>query len=239
MKNLIMMLVLAFTGSGLFSNNPVEPQNHQVIAFSGLKLRAEPNTSGKVLKIIPFGQSVEMLETEIKRQSIEWLSGHWVKVRFEGKTGYVFDAFLTELPIPKNDYELSRNDADISYPLLSWMEHNFKLVSKSDTLETNEYFKRTQYFQDSITVSTTEGQYAFELTVDLPGLRLGDAYNISRSLLLTKLERELFEENTLFVSNSDGIIDEIKVDLDAPIRITKTDDGVSINVRSYQYICGL
>jgi len=241
MKNLVVMLILAFAGTSLYPAASEEPiqNNPKVIAFSGLKLRAEPNKSGKVLKVIPFAQSVEILDTLDNVQSVEWLTGRWVKIKYEGRTGYVFDAFLTPLPIPVNDYELSQNDADISYPLLSWAEHNLKVVAGNDTIRHNNHVKLVQYFEDSIVVTRKEGSYAFEVTVDIPNIRLGDAYNLARSLLLSQKERTLFEENTLYVSNDEGVVDRISIDIDAPVDIIKRSDGVLIKVRSYQYVCSL
>lgn len=239
MKNLILMLVMACSCSFLFSNLPILQHDPTVIAFSGLKLRAEPNVSGKLLKVIPFGQKVETLDTLEETYTIEWIQGNWTKVKYEGKTGYVFDGFLSPLPIPVNDYELSQSDADISYPLLAWAEKNFKSIAVNDTIESKSHDKLIQYLETGIILTRKENKYAFEVGIDIPNIRLGDAYNLCRALLLTQTERELFEENTLFITNSDNIVDRVKIDIDAPIEIRRTGDGVSITVRSYQYICGL
>ncbi len=239
MKKTIIMLVLGFTCASLYAYTGPIQSPQKVIAFSGLKLRAEPNMQGKVIKVIPFAQQVEILDTITTVQSVEWLEGNWVMVQYEGRKGYVFDAFLTDLPIPINDYELSQEDADISYPLLAWAENNYRIVSKNDTVQNNNHYKIIQFFEDEIVASRKESDYVFEVNVDIPNIRLGDAYNLCRSLLLTKNERELFEENTLFIANTDGIVDRVKVDIDAPVELIKTGDGVTIKVRSYQHVCGL
>jgi hypothetical protein len=239
MKNTILIILLSFIGSSIHSA-PIPSQDPlKVIAFSGLKLRTSPDMNGKVLKVIPFGEKVFLKERQNKSLTVEWLEGQWALVEFEGKSGYVLDAFLTSLPIPMNDYELSQSDADISFPLLSWVEHNFKLIAKTDTVENQMYTKIVQHFEKGITVSRKEGPHAYQLVVEIPGIRLGDAYNLSRSLLLTKLERKLFEESSVFISNESSTVDKVKIDLDAPIEIKKLNGGVEIKVLSYQQVCGL
>lgn len=239
MKNIILIITIGFTLSSVYANHHPLQDPFKVIAFSGLKMRSNPSMDSKVIKIIPFGESVEIQERQQLNHTVEWLEGEWIKVNYEGRTGYVLDAFLTSLPIPVNDYELSQHDADITYPLLSWVEHNYNIVSKSDTIENHNHYKIVQHFEDGIHMSRKESYHAFQVTVEIPGIRLGDAYNLTRSLLLTKLERELFEEQSLFISNSQSIVDKIKIDLDAPIEISQSSDGVEIKVISYQQVCGL
>ena len=157
MKNLILILILAFTGLNLYSKHqPIEPL-HRVTAFSGLKMRLAPNMESRTIKIIPFAEKVLVEERDSTSQMVEWLEGSWVKVKYEGREGYVFDAFLTSLPIPFNDYELSAGDGDISYPLLSWIESNFEAVSKLDTVEYNNHIKIVQSFNNGM-VSTVKGK---------------------------------------------------------------------------------
>jgi len=239
MKNTILILIITFTLSSIYANHKPQQDPIKVIAFSGLKMHSNPSMNSKVLKVIPFGESIEVQERQQINQTVEWLDGEWLKINYEGRIGYVLDAFLTSLPIPVNDYELSQHDADISFPLMSWVEHNYNIVSKSDTIENHNHYKIVQHFEDGILVSRKEGNHAFQVTVEIPGIRLGDAYNLTRSLLLTKLERDLFEEQSLFIINSQSIVDKIKIDLDAPIEISQSSDGVEIKVISYQQVCGL
>ena len=239
MKNTILILLLSFLHGLGYSNHTFHQDPQKVIAFSGLKLRTSPNMNGKVITVIPFGESVEIQEKQDSSVTIEWLEGTWAKVDFEGQTGYVLDAFLTHLPLPMNDYELSQGDYDISFPLLSWVEHNFKMVSKTDTIENYNHDKIVQHFENGITVSRKEGQHAFEVKVRIPGIRLGDAYNITRSLLLTKKERDMFEEESLFIANDTMVVDKVRIDIESPVEISRVHDGVQIKVLSYQQVCGL
>lgn len=78
-----------------------------VFITSGLKLREKPSSKSEVLTTIPIGKKVlikKQLLREYQHQdsfaTIRLIKGHWVKVSFEGKTGYVFDGYLSSLPYP-------------------------------------------------------------------------------------------------------------------------------------------
>lgn len=239
MKNLILILIIAFAAVQSQGNTEPQQEAKTVIAFSGLKLRTAPNMDSKVLKVIPFAEKLIVESYGSTLLSIEWLEGRWAKVSYEGRKGYVFDAFLTSLPIPFNDYELSAGDGDLSYTLLSWLENNYRLTAKADTVEYNNHIKTVQQHAGGITASIKESPHAFQIRVELPDIRVGDAYNLLKSMLKTKSERERFENSALFISEPDGSIDQIKIEAEAPVEIRKTNSGVEIVVTSYQHICGL
>ena len=128
--------------------------------------------NGKVITVIPFGESVEIQEKQDSSVTIEWLEGTWAKVDFEGQTGYVLDAFLTHLPLPMNDYELSQGDYDISFPLLSWVEHNFKMVSKTDTMKTGEIDRVFDGIEEQARQADPTGQ-GINIRTSVPEMNLG------------------------------------------------------------------
>jgi hypothetical protein len=94
--------------------------NAVVIATGGLKLRATPGQSGKTLALAPFGAKVQVLNRDkgeygqvvydppARRDTIGTLYppyhpgnerlhiGYWLKVRYAGKTGYMFSGFLAD-----------------------------------------------------------------------------------------------------------------------------------------------
>lgn len=80
-----------------------------IFALSGLKMREEGNANGKVLSSMKFGEKVVVLDTfstgNKGKQTIEGFAGRWIKVRYEAIEGYVFDGFLSALPVPKMNYK--------------------------------------------------------------------------------------------------------------------------------------
>lgn len=240
MKKLICLLLFSSSFGFVFSNGPLTEGKVHVLAFSGLKIRTAPNLDSKVLDIVPFGESIELIEKGSVPDVIEWISGHWSRVDYHGTQGYVFDGFLTKLPVPVRDYELTQNDLDLSYTILAWAENNFDYIQEPDTVESNQAHKLTQYLQHNIMVTRTETDQYFKSTIEIPNFRIGEAYNLVKSMLLTKNERKVFDANALFISNRDGIIDKIKIDIDKPVEIKKThNDSIKISVVSFHEGCGI
>ncbi len=101
-----------------------------VWAGNGLNLRAAPHTSAKIIGKIPFTDFVicQSSKTEVdylkqaeyvadkvtispEKTNILDLHGNWAKVIFDGKTGYVFDAYLSKLsPVALPEQERSLLD---------------------------------------------------------------------------------------------------------------------------------
>ena len=65
-----------------------------VTAKAGLNVRATPDSGGSKLGLIPFGESVEITETQSGETAIAGKTGHWVKVKWKNINGWAFDAFL-------------------------------------------------------------------------------------------------------------------------------------------------
>jgi len=80
MKNLIAFILITVFSGQLMSNNIPENKTAHVYAFSGLKLRIQPNMESEVLEIIPYGDKVQVLNNSGHSQRIEWMSGEWVEV---------------------------------------------------------------------------------------------------------------------------------------------------------------
>lgn len=239
MKNLIVFLTLTFfSGSLLSHNNPVPEKSNRVYAHSGLKLRIEPSTHSEVIKVIPYGDRVTVLETHDEQQRIEWMNGNWVKVAYDNTEGYIFGGFISDLPMPKMDFELTSDDLDVTYPLISWAEHNFDEIRQSDTLMVDGLHRLTQHMENGITLVRRDTKYDFTVILTLPETEIEEAYNLVKSILLTKPERVTFNNKSIFVANNVGDIHRIKVQVDDPIELRKMKDGsVKILVTSFHHGC--
>lgn len=60
----------------------------------GLRLRAQPSTSGKILSVIPQGSGMILLSAQVVVAS----GYHWMNVKYNGLTGWVAAEYLTEAP---------------------------------------------------------------------------------------------------------------------------------------------
>jgi hypothetical protein len=71
-----------------------------VVARSGIKLRERPDLQAKALMVIPFGAKVYPASSPksddpgIRFTDADGIMGNWARIRYNGKTGYVCNAYL-------------------------------------------------------------------------------------------------------------------------------------------------
>lgn len=116
----LVLCLFAFAGAS-FSQ-----QGFTVISNNGLKLRETPDRNSRVLAVAPFGAKVAVLTKEkgnygkveydppARRDTIGQLfptrydsrqaghAGYWWKVRYNGKSGYMFSGFLADSALLHN-----------------------------------------------------------------------------------------------------------------------------------------
>lgn len=89
-----------------FEEHNISKYLNEVIAESGLNMRKAPQLDAEVVTKIPFGaritlmdnksfgiDTVTIIKTEVKELIIR---GHWLKVHYKGKYGYVISSYLRE-----------------------------------------------------------------------------------------------------------------------------------------------
>lgn len=74
-----------------------------VSAKTGLSMREKPDANAKVLEKIPYGTKITTIDDggEWKEIVTEGLTGYWRQVKFNNKTGYVVDSYLSSWVPPK------------------------------------------------------------------------------------------------------------------------------------------
>jgi len=244
MKNLIAFLFWSLGATCLFGTDtlttlptPTLPVSY-VYAQSGLNLRSAPETNGQVIKVIPFGDKVEILELTDKQQQIEWIDGLWVKVRHGEQEGYLFEGFLSSLPLPSViDGTTTRDDLDLTYPLINWADLNFDQVQSADTLEADKSYTLTRYLEKGNWYSQTDSEYRYRLNVLLKDTKLTEVHNLLKSMLQTKPERITYMNKSTYISNVEGQIEKIRVELKQPVQLTSVGGDVLITVTSYHEAC--
>jgi uncharacterized protein len=76
---------------------------HEVTAQPSLVVRDKPSVTGNKIGTVPHGGKINVLEATGKTDNIGGRSGTWVKVQWQSKQGYAFDAFLDKLSTEKAD----------------------------------------------------------------------------------------------------------------------------------------
>jgi hypothetical protein len=97
MKPFVFVAIILFT-----INVAAQTNTWYVSAKAGLSMREKPDQSSLVLDKIPYAAKISLSEDgEAIRIKTENLNGVWRKVNYNGKSGYVVDAYLFEVPPPK------------------------------------------------------------------------------------------------------------------------------------------
>jgi hypothetical protein len=84
----------------LIINIFAENQPFYTIAKSGLNLRAEANTSSKVLTTIAYGEEVIIVTNYVADIKVDNMSGYWVKVKYKNLTGFLVNIYLVPNKAP-------------------------------------------------------------------------------------------------------------------------------------------
>lgn len=161
-----------------------------VHAPSGLKLRATPD--GDAIVTVPFGSKLKVIQDKITKPSkiVDGLNGSWAKVDFDGKTGFIFDGYLSFLPTPKT-YHTS---------LLDYCRDTFTrvtdlLIASVDNCddEQEEVPKSVvqvfSYKGHNIVYTKYEDYFSQEETISITGISNEEAYLISVALFGDEIKK--------------------------------------------------
>lgn len=121
-KTLLTFILLASHANFCFGQLPYFEVGDifTVIAKSGANLRDSARADSKKIITIPFGEKVISKSLYQGYGNFDERQGGWIKVRYNGKEGYIFTGFITHLKIPS----LNVNQLDCGY--LSWFENIFQ-----------------------------------------------------------------------------------------------------------------
>ncbi len=99
MRKVFLFLFVAFSFNCF--GQPFGP--FYVSAKTGLSMREKPDAASKVLEKIPYGTRITTIDDggEWKEIVTEGLTGYWRQVKFNNKTGYVVDSYLSSWAPPK------------------------------------------------------------------------------------------------------------------------------------------
>lgn len=236
MKNLIKIFVLVLFASGAFANTdkPTEGSTLQVIAPSGLNLRALPSMSADAILTMPHGAEVTLLEfeksTELTR--VEWIDGKWIKVEYNGVSGWAFDGFLTILNVPSHDLETTHEYLDLGRALEMWARHNF-YASEIDTILTDGSETIKYELENNQFLRVSDTGYTNVTELHLEGVRVMEAYQLINAMVKNKRNKQIVSENSIFIEK-DGVINHVKINIEPEITIRKTyDNQVRILIEEY------
>jgi hypothetical protein len=79
------------------------PETFYVAHKAGLSIREKPDVKAKVLDKIPYAAKITISYSETDTVSIttDGMTGYFRKVTYNGKTGYIINCYLFQIPPPK------------------------------------------------------------------------------------------------------------------------------------------
>lgn len=110
MRHIVLSLIISCLSTSL----AYASDWYKAIAEPTLVVRDAPDVSGDKLGNVPYGGKIKVLEWLGAQESIGGRQGQWVKVQWQGKTGYVFDAFIVPMAAdpPKTSHNATSTDSD-------------------------------------------------------------------------------------------------------------------------------
>jgi hypothetical protein len=234
----MMAIILLLPLFSLAIQSYTSGQQLNVLATSGMNLRDA--SKGTVLQKIPYGARIKTLQAKstTNPETIEGIQGNWVKVEYNGATGFVFDGFLSTLPAP----ELSENDLrnyliTKTHPLSGLVRAYSYLTAEgresnavalytlgNDTLVYNELNQVERFITESLTIPGATAEEAYLLIRALHH----EKYMLATSAIAENVENESTASNALalkgFVLNG--------------ISTLMNEDGEEYEVNNY-YTCDL
>ena len=209
-----------------------------VQALNGLKLRLEPTFRSQVITILDYGEVVTYLgdTPESSPISVGYSIGKWVHVDVNGLEGYLFDGFISRLPIP----EVLPHTEYLTSVLEQYAHGNFHLIqtdtiARSSEMDERFHVKYKYDFEDNIKLYYNAFWQSESIKLEIPNIRIMDAYHLVNALLTVSDLKSIYGEGLVFKINEEGQIYEISDRLKEDI-IIKSNVNNTVTIEFITYV---
>ncbi len=253
MKAIIMQLMALLLSCGSILANPIDTtkattdtfgyERHTgesliVHAIDGLKLRLEPSFQSRVITVLDYGEVLTQLGEVPGSElfSVGYTTGKWIHVDMNGLDGYVFDGFVSSLPIPEvlphTEYLIAvlEQYANLNFNLLST-----DTIARSSEMDERFHVKYRFNFEDNIRMQHDSYWEYESVKLEFPNIRIMDAYLLVKALLIVSDLKSLYGEGLIFKVNEGGEIYEISDRYREDI-IIKQHAGNSVSIEFKTYV---
>ena len=200
-----------------------------VAANSGLRLRVKPDMKSPTIKVLDFGQVIDVTKIDPHQQDrIGWIDGHWIKVKAGHVSGWVFDGFLSTMSIPDHEDHLCTDCASLIYPLERYILDHYLSECSEELADTSEdILVSSVLYDDGIQFDKSIGEGWYQAEVTFQGRRINEVLNVFRGMLVGSLMRSDFEQSLIFHQDGKGRLNKIEVKLFADgLTIERTGEDI-------------
>jgi len=102
----LLIIVLLILNFGIANSQNYEIGDSLFVnANGGLNLREEANAKSKIISLLNYGESVYIKSKLENREQLKigWMNGNWVEIKTNKYEGFVFDSYLSKLPVIELD----------------------------------------------------------------------------------------------------------------------------------------
>jgi hypothetical protein len=186
-----------------------------VVANSGLRLRTSPNTDAGTIRILPYGESVRVVDThgfdEANAGKAGWYEGHWIYVASDRVHGYLFDAYLSSLSPITHEDELCTEPLHFAAPMQAYLQNHYPARSDEQGSAYREDIDQCiTYYDRNISMTATSGHGWYKTDVRFGGYRLCEVANLLRSMLIGNELLQVFDESMTFHTDKFGQLSRVR-----------------------------
>jgi len=155
-----------------------------VWVLRGIKLYKSPDSKSTITATIPYGVSIQVLSEEIDSLKSSFgkitnditpvpvtLKGHWVKVKWSQKEGYVFDGYLSKMPCLKLKENGSPEEVD------TYIKRNYKGYTRKvnkKVFKGMDFEETTYYYKGAIILEESSGDGCWDTNIYFKGISYQD-----------------------------------------------------------------
>jgi hypothetical protein len=215
---ILFLLIVLSTGVSVLhaQKTPESASTRFVLAAGGLKLRESASQNGKLIQLIPYGESVNLIDTTSEALTIDGFSGHWAEVDYKGKKGFLFDGFLIRMKAPLKGETLQK-----------YATRNFKPMGPEVKKSSEGITDVNRKYEGGVLFHSSETEMSSEIELTIPGISMQEGFLLIRSIMgqpflsdsypqISQLSRQKWEKMNLEVSvsvekDSKGNVKEIRI----------------------------
>lgn len=229
---LLIALILIMFSTDALSQNYAVGDGVVVSANSGLRMRVQPNMTSPTIKVLEFNDplTIEQVGGQEHKARIQWLDGHWVKVKAGFVSGWVFDGFISTLPTPDYETQLCLDCYSLVQPVREYVFDHFTMECSNEPIDSAEELLESTYsFSQGVIFSEMRNDGWYRAEIYFQDVRLSEVINLLRSTLVGNSMRREFEQSLVFHENRAGTVDKVNVKLfNDDLTLTVNPDGVLV-----------